>query len=208
MKYPKVTAGQTEAMINRLGGMKMMELFLADKLQVVPRILLNAWKTITLIPGLDAHNLCRSLVDHKYELSGVASEMLGHPDCKALDHSAQIDLVTITCEEMGLGECGNRCKYVLKEIYARAERFGLMPCPAQTGPQLIIQETLVLTENICVAIEPLKIGNREGVSFIWQLLRPPTHTSNLLNSRSAASDDGFRPKTRWIFARGKCEDGR
>ena len=208
MKYPNVNAGQTEAMINCLGGMEMMRLFLAGKLQVVPRILLNAWKTITLIPGLDALDICRSLEEHGYSLFGVASEMLEHPDCKALDHPAQIDLVTITGEEMGLSRSGNRCKYVLSEIYARAQRFGLVPCPAQTGPQLIIQEALVLTENICVAIEPLKIGNREGASFIWQLFRSSHYSSNLLSSCGAAPDVGFRPETRWIFARGKREDGR
>ncbi len=208
MKYPKVTAGQTEAMINHLGGMKMVELFLAGKLQVVPRILLNAWKSITLIPGLNAQNLRRSLDERGYRLFGVASEMLEHPDCKALDHSAQIDLVTITGEEMGLSMSGNRCKYVLSEIYARAERFGLVPCPVQTGPQLIIQETLILKENICVAIEPLKIGNREDASFIWQLFRSRNYASNLLASCGAAPNDGFRLETRWIFARGKREDGR
>lgn len=155
MKYGKLTPGQVEAVVNKMGGMEGVKRFLSGD-SVIKEIerKFKTWKTIKLGTGLKtAEDFRYALRDGGFELNDQASGMLGKPIFTAATEESEMDLIKVTVAELGFKE-GAR----YDQIYERAKELGLELCPPEVGPQLRLQyqrQDREYGERILIAMEPI-----------------------------------------------------
>lgn len=136
-KYDELTRGQTEAIVNKLGGMegvmKLLRGELVVKLASVPSFLL--WKTIQ-IGGVSKSELQKRLKKEGFYVSDYAKDIMGKDAFGTLSEKEEVSLVRASVAELGFK---NFATY--DEIVSRATELGLGLCPAEVGPHLRLQET-------------------------------------------------------------------
>ena len=153
MKYGELNLGQVEAIVNKLGGMEGVQLFLSGELVLKePEYQWKVWKTIKLGSGLKtADDFRRSLKDNGFKLGDWANDILGKPAFTVATEETEIDLVVVTVAELGFKNGATR-----EQIYARAKERGLDLCPAEVGPQLRLQYKDQPTgEWLVIGMEPI-----------------------------------------------------
>ena len=95
------------------------------------------WRTIKLGTGLrSADNFREAIKQAGMKISGWGDDILGKPAFMASISSTEVeaDLVNVS-----VGELGFKDGATYRDICARAKELGLIPCPAEVGPQLRLQ---------------------------------------------------------------------
>lgn len=95
----------------------------------------SVWKTITLGTGLkSARDFRRALKDAGCKIDSSANDILGRPAFTVSPEETEVDLVMVTCIELGFKNSAIRA-----DICKRAQKLGLQLVPAEVGPQLRLQ---------------------------------------------------------------------
>ncbi|MDP3997721.1 MAG: hypothetical protein Q8P73_04450 [bacterium] len=147
-KYSEWTRGQDEALLNKLGGMKVAlrllncrevnvefgdEETVATVAAIAPK--LKVWRRIKLGTGLKtADDFRQAIKDNDLRLGDWASDILGKEAFTVAIEEQEVDLVVMSVKELGFK--GNAR---FDQICARAKELGLELCPAEVGPQLRLQ---------------------------------------------------------------------
>jgi len=151
MKYGELTLGQTEAIVNKLGGMEGVKRFLSGEL-VVKELerQFKIWRTVKLGSGLKtADDFRKALNDNGFRVSSWADDIL--PAFTVATEATEVDLVKVTVSELGFKKGARR-----DQIYERAKELGLELCPPEVGPQLRLQYKDQPNEEwIFVGMEPI-----------------------------------------------------
>ncbi len=136
MKYGKLTLGEMEAIVNKLGGMAgVMRLLSGESVIKKRKCRFKVWKTIELGTGLKtAKDFRLALKDGKFRIDNFVSKILGTPAFTVATEKTKIDLVKVTVAELGFKkDIGG------DQIYRRAQELGLELCSSEVGPQLRLQ---------------------------------------------------------------------
>jgi len=195
MKYGKLTLGEIEAIINKLGGMEGVKRFLSGELVIkeTGRKFKN-WKTIKLGTGLKtAGDFRRALCGDGFNLSKWASDNLGKPAFTVALEETEVDLVKVTVGELGFKKGARR-----DQIYERAKELGLELCPSEVGPQLRLQyKDQPNGEWILVAMEPI-VDSGDGCPRVLFVER---NYGRWLRSHCARLSYCWDPDHQWVFCR-------
>jgi len=153
MKYGELNLGQVEAVVNKLGGMEGVRMFLAGELVVKEaERKFSTWKTVKLGTGLkSADDFRRTLNAGGIKISDWANDILGKPAFSVAAEATEVDLIKVTVAELGFKKGARR-----DQIYERAKELGLQLCPPEVGPQLRLQyQDQPNNEWILVGMEPI-----------------------------------------------------
>lgn len=93
---------------------------------------LRVWKTITLGEYTNSFALRNALDAANCGIGDLAGEILARPAFTLASTKTDVDLVVVSAAELGLGDESAS----LRDIYSRAEQFGLDLAPAEVGPAL------------------------------------------------------------------------
>jgi hypothetical protein len=165
MKYGELTLGQVEAVVNKLGGMEGVKRLLSGETVIKEsEHEFKIWKTIKLGTGLKtADDFRRALAKGRFRLGDWASDIIGKPAFTVAAEETEVDLVKVKVSELGFKN-GAR----LDQIYERAKELGLVPCPAEVGPQLRLQyQDQPNDEWLLVAMEPILGSAATRRSSLW-----------------------------------------
>jgi len=195
MKYGKLTLGEMEAIINKLGGMEGVKRFLSGELVIKETgSEFDIWKTIKLGTGLKtAGDFRRVLRDDGFNLSKWAFDILGKPAFTVAPKETEVDLIKVTVGELGFKKGARQ-----DQIYKRAKELGLELCLSEVGPQLRLQyKDQPNGEWILVAMEPILDSDGDLGAFNVE-----HNGSGLwLSSDFGNSYDFWRADIRWVFCR-------
>lgn len=133
MKYGKLTMGQVEAIVNKLGGMDGVKRLLSGELAISARCKFGVWKTIKL-GGLETADDFRRALSDGFQFGEWVNDILGKPVFAAATEEAEVDLVWVAVFQLGFKEGA-----LYDQIYKRAEELGLELCPPEVGLQLRLQ---------------------------------------------------------------------
>ncbi len=152
-KYNDLTLGQVEALVNKLGGMEGVQRFLSGELLVsaIAKVW-KTWKTIQLGCGLQtADDFRKAVKSAGMKIGDWANDILGKPAFTATESVTEVELVVVSVAELGFKDGATR-----KDIYIRAQEFGLDLCPPKVGLQLRLQYTdQPKGEWLVIAMEPI-----------------------------------------------------
>ncbi len=137
MKYGQLTFGQAEAIVNKLGGMDGVKLFLSGKTIIENNeITFPIWRRISVGPQKDAEGLIDLLKRNcsLAEVGGLANYIIDDCDADIQNMVEEsIELVNISPADLGFK---NEVRY--ESIISKAKRFGLDICHPLIGPCLRI----------------------------------------------------------------------
>lgn len=129
MKYPDMTWGRMEAVINILGGEEGVERLLRGELVVkAPERVFQTWKTIRLGVHKTPTEYETALEAASFRIGNYARQIL--KEISVSQTEVELELVAVTPASLGL-ENPN-----YQEICDRAIQLGLERCPAEVGPAL------------------------------------------------------------------------
>ena len=195
MKYGKLTLGQVEAVVNKLGGMEGVKRFLSGETVIqVAKDKFTTWKTIKLGTGLKtADDFRRALEDVGVNISDWANDILGKPAFTVASEETEVDLVKVTVAELGFKKGARH-----DQIYERVKKLGLELCPAEVGPQLRLQyQDQPNGERILVAMEPIIAS--DGYPLVFNVGRG--ESGLWLYGRWGHSVRFRYPDDQWVFCR-------
>ena len=146
-----LTVSELNAIVKKLGGEEDALRFLRDELVVGPPNF-PVWKRIWLGTGLHtADNFHRALEHNGKLINDWGSDLLREKAFTALAEMTEVDLVVVSLVELGLMDGVSR-----GELYEKALRLGLQPCPAEVGPQLRLQyQGQPNGEELIIGMEPI-----------------------------------------------------
>jgi len=101
-----------------------------------------------------------------------------------------MDLVIVTACDLDFGDNDD---VLMSEVIARAEKEGLERCPAEVGPQILLQIDKVFPEDLTVAMNPLLDRDGDESAF---LLR--SNRSKILDSDYGINDSSME-SSRFVF---------
>lgn len=162
MKYGKLTLGQIEAIVNKLGGEDGVKRLLSGELAVTAakQQKVKVWKTLKLGTGLKtADDFRKALKANGFNISDWANDLLGKPAFTAAAAETEVKLVKATVKELT-----GKDQAPYWEICQRAEERGWKKCPAEVGPQLRLQyPDQQYGEWLIIAMEPISasVGDLE-----------------------------------------------
>jgi hypothetical protein len=158
------------------------------------------WKTIT-IGEYKGANAVRAAIDAApcpIAMGDWADEILGRPAFPFSRAKLDIDLVVVSAAELGFGPDGAS----LRDIYARADTFGLDLCPAEVGPILRLNYLdQPIGEFLHVAMRPVATYGGELVDFTLG----NGGSSLLLIGGNAQPDAAFTGAVRFVFMRARAD---
>ena len=109
---------------------------------------LRVWKTITLGEYTNSFALRNALDVANCGIGDLAEEILARPAFTLASTKTDVDLVVISAAELGLGDESAS----LRDIYSRAEQFGLDLAPAEVGhPHCGFTILISQLENFCTS---------------------------------------------------------
>ncbi|OGZ32058.1 MAG: hypothetical protein A3H02_02710 [Candidatus Niyogibacteria bacterium RIFCSPLOWO2_12_FULL_41_13] len=193
MKYGKLTLGQVEAIVNKLGGMEGVKRFLSGETVIqVAEHKFKTWKTIKLGTGLKATDDFRKVLnDNGFDISDWASDILGKPAFTVAAEKTEVDLVKVTVAELGFKKGARR-----DQIYKRTKELGLVLCPPEVGPQLRLQyQDQPNGEWILVGMKP--ITGSCGYLLVFRVERGDSGL--WLNSYWSSFAYVWSPDDWWVF---------
>ncbi len=197
MKYGKLTLGEMEAIVNKLGGMEGVKRFLSGELVIKEmERKFKTWKTIKLGTGLKtAEDFRRVLCDDGFNLTNWASDILGKPAFTVAPKETEVNLVKVTVGELGFK---NGARH--DQIYERAKELGLELCPPEVGPQLRLQyKNQPNDEYILIFME--SIFDSDGD---WRVFSVGCNASGMwLYGYWSDPSHGWGADDQWVFCRSR-----
>jgi hypothetical protein len=127
---------------------QLLQAFIEEK----PSKVWKTWKTIKLGTGLQtADDFLKKVMEAGMKIGDWANDILGKPAFTATTSETEVELVVASVAELGFKDGATR-----KDIYVRAQEFGLDLCPPEVGPQLRLQYTdQPRGEWLVIAMEPI-----------------------------------------------------
>ena len=164
MKYNKLDLGTIEAMVNKLGGMKGVNKFLSNKIQVVEiseKIYFKIWKKINVGTYQNLEELYKALttfpskvvsnmIHHGYGMNEILYKISPALSLKKKEKK----LVNVSPLELGVKK-GFFVQATLGDVCARAQKNGLTLCSEELAFQLALQGTEQRNEKVHI---PTKSG--------------------------------------------------
>ncbi len=201
MKYPNMSWGKMEAVINLVGGEEGVQRLIARELVVVEASSLQpiktkprdfaVWKTVTL--GLKrSPKGYRKAIEKKCDRIGnYASQILNKT--KVSRTEVELDLVVVTVGELGFKD-GAR----LDKIYARAIELGLELCPAEVGPALrLLHKDQPRGERLRIGMEPIAaLDGSPGVFGVGS-----DNGDRWLDNSYGSAGSVWSTVSQWVFVR-------
>ena len=125
------------------------------------------------------------LENRGYKISGEAWEMLEDPGFTVANEETEVNLFKVTLGQLGVKEVKRETTFT--RVCKKAKKWGLNMCPAEVGPQLLLQYSDSLEDElIIIAMKPINhrvfyVGyNRFGKYLncthpqgIWKRWLPP-----------------------------------
>lgn len=156
MKYGDMTLGQVEALINKLGGMEYVKGILSGKFVVhLSKRIWNTWKVLPFDPDK------KTVQDFRYaitsagiKITNTANQMLDRIFIRQIFE--KVDLVMLSVSDFGFKHNPTR-----KEIYIRAQEFGLHFCPPETALFLCLHylQTQPKDTWLVIGMDPIEVNN-------------------------------------------------
>jgi hypothetical protein len=155
-----LTAGQLNAIVQKLGGEEGAMRFLRGELLVrCAKDIKNfpLWKTITLGTGPQTVQEYReAFLANGNTLGDTGNRILCSKEFTKAKELIEVDLVAVTAATLG---CHDYLKATRNDIYKSARERGLHLCPAEVGPQLRLQfRKQPLDQWINIGMKPIDIG--------------------------------------------------
>jgi len=167
MKYDELTAGQIEAIVNKLGGMEGVQRLLSGELIVSePTRVWKTWRTLKLGTGLKTADDFRSaLKEADGNIGDCGNDILGKLAFAVSPEEKEVGLIVVSVAEIGFEGGATRV-----DIYRRAQELGLDLCPNEVGPQLRLQyKDQPKGELLLIAMEP--IADSRGDLYVFNVER-------------------------------------
>lgn len=134
MKYGKWSLGQTEALINTIGGIEVAEGILNGSIRILlERVSFPVWMTAE-IGGLCAENLITTMESNGISIGHWAKDILGKPAFTTLPEKRTLKLARCKLRDLGFTQ-----QPTTTELQERIKVFGGSLCPAELGPHLRLQ---------------------------------------------------------------------
>lgn len=135
------------------------------------------WKTIQVGTYKTTNELHQALVVAGIVFEDWADELL--TGVTLAPDPTEIDLVALNVSQLGFGSGAT-----VYEIYRRAESLGLKICPAEVGPQLLLQGA-DQERHLIIAMKGINSRSIYGRSLVFSL----RHRDNKLSTIQAHPDD-------------------
>lgn len=187
-KYPGVRNRRVEAVINKMGGMSLVQCYLSGKLVLDWK----TWRTIIFIAPHRPGDFRRRLEDAKCFLgSGFTS-----PErvCSALDKIVAtplgpVDLVRVTGADLGFTKRAS-----LRDICERGKELKLHRCFPSIGPELCLHYTdQPEGDELNIAMEPI-IG-----ACVFRIFYAYRTGGRWLSLHCGDANYLFEPRCSWVF---------
>jgi hypothetical protein len=124
---------------------------------------LKVWKTITLGEFANSFALRNALDAADCGIGEMAEEIIARPAFTLASTKTDVDLVVVSAAELGLGAES----VSLRDIYSRAEQFGLGLAPAEVGPALRLHYfDQPIGEFLHVGMKPIATWKGEPGIFV------------------------------------------
>ena len=146
----------------------------------------QTWKTIKLGTSLKTADDFRNAFKYAgVKIDDRANDALGQSIFTVSAEEMEVELVVVSKTELGFKTETESVRS--KEIYARAEEFGLKLCSSEVAPQLLLQGfgKPVFGNKLIVAMKPIAISNGKAQTF------HVVKDSDSVGGYSLTSYDGF-----------------
>lgn len=122
----------------------------------------TTWRTIKLGTGLrTADEFRKDITDKNYHIGNQGNDILDNPAFTTSETEVKVELIAPTVAELGFKRGAKRA-----DIYQRAISLGLEICPAEVGPQLLLQyRGKPMKEWLLIGMEPVADSNSHHVIF-------------------------------------------
>lgn len=137
-----------------------------------------------------AADLRQALLDAGYKISGWGGDILGR--INVVSKPTEIEVVEASNAELGYP---NGC--TVRETYEAERNLGWKLCPAEVGPQYLLQFNLEMGQWRFIATEP--IADSVGVLRIFSVERDLG--GRWLVGSDGHSEDFYRGSSLWVFRR-------
>jgi hypothetical protein len=123
----------------------------------------NVWKTVALGEFANSFALRNALDAADCGTGDLAEEILARPAFTLASTKTDVDLVVVSATDLGL-----TTEFVsLRDVYARAEKFGLSLAPAEVGPELRLQYLdQPIGEFLHVGMKPIMTWRGDPIIFV------------------------------------------
>ncbi|MDO8493130.1 MAG: hypothetical protein Q7S19_01120 [bacterium] len=156
----------------------------------------KTWKTITLGTGLKTgKEFLYALQKKGCGVSYYAMKMIESPTfaSKIAPKELKIDLVVVEVADLDLKNGGT-----IKDIYTRAAKRGLLPCPAEAGPQLRMQyRDQPVGERLVIAMDSIDLPT--GFSGIFAVEYPEPSGLFLHGGNDGTPEAVYPANTHFVF---------
>ena len=192
----KLTAGQLNALVKKLGGETGVQRFLRGETTVVEAQKRDfpIWKTVRLGAHKTAEAYRQALEAGKYRRGDWVSDFLGKSAYECAREEIDVDLVVISVDELGFGKGA-----LYSQISERALAWGLALCPAEVGPALrLAYENQPRGERLIIATKPFADSGDDLDLFVMEV----SGGGGLwLRGDCGPADRYWEPDRRFVFVR-------
>jgi hypothetical protein len=159
----------------------------------------KTWKTIKLGTGLKTgDDFRRALTEAKCHIEKGANMLLDNPSFTVSQKAIEVELVNISVAELGFGKTQR-----IKEVYLRSQELGLVLCPAEVGPQLLLQymdESVEYEKFIYIGMEPVAMKKNPDPMYDFRIFAIKHNCrSDLLVSYDATPREPWFHFCRFVF---------
>lgn len=128
------------------------------------------------------------------EICDSANYMLDSPQFNVAKEQTELCLVAVSVAELGFKKGA-----ATRQIYARAEEFGLDICPAEVGPLLRLQyKDQPISDRLVIGMSPiLGLGGRQPMVFSVERYK----SGFQLDGNNGGPEHTWLGCERWIFVR-------
>lgn len=141
------------------------------------------------IGGKSKNELIKEFKEKKINISDYAKQMMDSKDFVISKKQKHLDLIRLTVKVLGFSEGATT-----DQIYKKAEELGLELCPAETGPNLRLQNPT--TDYMVIAMK--QIAGRDGNPYVFDLGR--VVGGLWLDSVWADPTDGWHASYEFVFS--------
>ena len=201
MKYPNMSWGTMEAVINLVGGEEGVQRLIVRELVVVEKSSLKpvvveprdfaVWKTVTLGLHKSSKDYRKAIEKDGNRIGDYAGQILNKTEVSQTE--VELDLVVVTVGELGFKTGARR-----DVLYAKALELGLQLCPAEVGPALrLVYKDQPRGEWLRIGMEP--ITGSVGGPFVFGV--DGDDDERWLFSISGYAGGVWGADDRWVFVR-------
>lgn len=154
----------------------------------------KTWKTIRLGTLKSVEEIRQALKASGSNIGDWANDILGKPAFTVSGTEQDVELVNVSAEELGFKQFA-----CYEDICKRASERGLVPCPAEVGPQLCLQWK-DQPKGTCVVVAMKAITASDGALSVFSM-ECFDAGGRRLNTGYGSADFVWRANYRFVFLR-------